>query len=380
MEGMSLLRDRTLIQVNTARLSYVLPQIDPARSGLVLCGRDVEKKASTLRFEEGYTGPILIDPALYEVSVATESNPFPYEIDTGLFLNDPLRLALNNQREAGVTLPMTPTGYIRAEDSDALKAAVNRVRDLDDPNVIFAVPVDVAWLRDEESTRQLIAYLKTIECPKAIMLGGQMDPLGRYAKAVVHLRLIMGEVPDIALLRSDLAAFGALAAGASFTAFGTGARYRHIVPPNEQTQTSKPIIMSPHVLFPELMGFFLGETIAKRFAGANAPSCFCKACEGTRRLDSFTSNRGGIPAAAAAHNIAVLMEWLHSINSIEPGIARQQWWFNQCRKAIDQYDVVNTSIRQLDGFKPHEQLGRWAKIAPETAASQAQTADAESSR
>ncbi|MCX5246684.1 hypothetical protein OG895_15815 [Streptomyces sp. NBC_00201] len=364
-DGMDLLQSRMLIQVSAARLGYVQDQVDPGRSGLVLCGTDAVQKAGTLRFRKGYTAPLLIDPAVYEVSAATEENPFPYDVEPTLFLDDPLELSLAEQRDAGATLPMTPTGYIRAEDSDALRAAVMRTLELDDPSVIFSAPVDVSWLRDEESTRQLIAYLKMLKGPKAIMLGGQMDPLGRYAKAVNHLRLLVNEVPQSALLRTDLAAFGALAAGASFTAFGASSRYRHIVAPGEKAQTNKRVpVRSPHVLFPELMAFFLGETIAKRYGGADVPICFCAACEGSMALDAFTSNRGELPAAAAAHNVAVLMEWLRTLTAVEPGIARQQWWFDRCRNAVDQYTVINTSIRQPGAFKSPAQLDRWAHAAP----------------
>ncbi|MER5839749.1 hypothetical protein ABT099_05440 [Streptomyces prasinus] len=370
-----------LIQVSAARLSYVQAQVDPRRSGLILCGTDAVKKAGSLRRREGYAGALLIDPAVYEHNAATEENPFPYDVEPTLFLDDPLELSLAEQRNAGATLPMTPTGYIRAEDSDALRAAVTRVMKLNDPAVIFAAPVDVSWLRDEESTRQLIAYLQMIKGPKAIMLGGQMDPLARYAKAVGHLKQLVAEVPAAALLRTDLAAFGALAFGANFTAFGASSTYRHIIAPGEKAQTNKSVpVQSPHVLFPDLMAFFLGETIAKRYGGAEAPVCFCSACDGNRSLDSFTSNRGGLPAAAASHNVAVLMEWLRTLTSVKPGPERQQWWFDRCRKALDQYEVINTSIRQPKAFKSPAQLDRWASTAPEASKTPAQTAAAEHSR
>ncbi|MEU1147992.1 hypothetical protein ACFYO9_26660 [Streptomyces sp. NPDC005863] len=379
-EGMSQLRGRMLIQVSTFRLNYVQAHLDPGRSGLVLCGDDAVKKAGTLRFKEGFDSPLLIDPAVYETRVATEDDPFPYEIEPTLFLDDPLELALAEQRDAGATLAMTPTGYIRAEDSDALRAAVTRVLELDDPTVVFAAPVDVAWLRDQESTRQLIAYLRMLRGPKAIMLGGQMDPLGRYAKAVTHLKRLVEEVPDAALLRTDLAAFGALAAGAAFTAFGTSSRYRHIVAPGEKAQTNKRIpVRSPHVLFPELMAFFLGETIAKRYGGADTPVCYCASCAGNRALDAFTSNRGDLPASAAAHNVAVLMEWLRTLAAAEPGLARQQWWYDRCRTALGQYTVINASIRQPGAFKSPAQLDRWALEAPEQLAT-GQKAEADRSR
>jgi hypothetical protein len=372
--GLDAVRGRVLLQVIVSRLKHVQAQLDAKRSGLVLCGKDALKKARTLRIIEGYVGPLLIDQAVYTVSAATEETPFPYTGEPTLFLDDPLQLSLAEQREAGATLPMTPTGYIRAEDSDALRAAVTRVMELDDPSVIFAAPVDVAWLRDEESVRQLIAYLQMIKGPKAIMLGGQMDPLSRYAKAVSHLKRLVGEVVDVALLRTDLAAFGALAAGASFTAFGTSSTYRHIIAPGETAKTGGGFPNSPHVLFPDLMAFYLGAKIAERYAGAEAPTCYCASCKGRAALDSFTNIRGQVPAAAAAHNVAVLMEWLRTLKAVEPG-ERQSWWYDRCQKALDQYVVINTSIRQPGAFEPPKQLERWALAAPEAVLDSGQKAE-----
>jgi hypothetical protein len=60
-----------LIQVSTARLGYVQGQVDLGRSGLILCGTDAVKKAGTLRYREGYAGPLLIDPAVYPRSSST---------------------------------------------------------------------------------------------------------------------------------------------------------------------------------------------------------------------------------------------------------------------------------------------------------------------
>lgn len=357
---------RMLIQVAPARADAVRGQLDTGRSGLVLCGSGALKKAAALRERDGFGGALLVDPAAYETSAASENDPFPH-IDSGTFaFDDPLEVSLAEQRAAKVTAPLTPTGYIHAERSDVLHTAVQRVKALNDPAVIFTVPIDVAWLGDEESVNQLIAYLRLVDGAKAIMLGGQMDPLARFAHAVANLRRVITEVPGAALLRSDLAAFGALAHGAAFTAFGSGSRLRHIVPPDEKAKTTKGFAQSPHVLFPELMDFFLGATLAKRFAVVEAPRCSCAACAGQRALDVFSSNRGTLSADAAAHNIAVLMEWLRTLHAVTPGTQRQVWWHERCRHATEQYPLVNAMIEQAGAFKVPEQLKRWAATPPAT--------------
>ncbi|MFD5017158.1 hypothetical protein [Streptomyces chartreusis] len=238
---------------------------------------------------------------------------------------------------------------------------------LDDARVVFAAPVDVGWLREEDAVRQLIACLRLVKGPKAIMLGGQRDPLARHARAVDHLRRVIEEVPGAALLRTDLAAFGALAAGAAITAFGAGSRLRHIVAPGEKAEASKGFPLSPHVLFAELMDFFLGKTLADRFAAASAPVCDCAVCMGAWALDEFASNAGERPARAAAHNVAVLMEWLRTLTAIAPGLERQQWWHERCRTAVERYPLVNAQLQQPDAFKAPPQLRRWALAAPAAA-------------
>ncbi|WP_432076558.1 hypothetical protein [Streptomyces wuyuanensis] len=362
--ALSVLQGRMLLQVTPARVGYLRAQLDAGRSGLVLCGKDALRKAKRLRGEGQFTGPVLVDPAVYEVRAASEEVPFPPSSEDTFAFDDPFEVSLAEQRAVGVTAPMTPTGYIHAEDSQALKAAVQRVAALDDTQVIFAAPIDVGWLREEDAVRQLIAWLRLVRGPKAIMLGGQMDPLARHARAVDHLRRVIEEVPGAALLRTDLAAFGALAAGAAFAAFGAGSRLRHIVAPGEKAKTSKGFSTSPHVLFAELMDFFLGKTLADRFAGAKAPVCGCAACEGLWALDEFASNEGERQARAAAHNVAVLMEWLRTLTAIPPGLARQAWWHERCRTAVERYPLVNAQLRQPDAFKVPQQLKRWALAAP----------------
>ncbi|OIJ63260.1 hypothetical protein [Streptomyces mangrovisoli] len=365
--ALGVLQGRMLLHVSPARVGFLRAQLDAGRSGLVLCGPNALQQAKRLRETEAFSGPLLVDPGVYEVRAASEEDPFP-DVSEGTFtFDDPLAVSLAEQRAAGVTAPLTPTGYLHAEDSDALKAAVRQVAALNDPQVVFAAPIDVGWLREEDSVRQLIAYLQLVKGPKALMLGGQMDPLARHPRAVGHLRQIVAQVPGTALLRTDLAAFGALAAGAVFTAFGAGSRLRHVIAPGEKAKTSKKgggFASSPHVLFPELMDFFLGKTLADRFAGAPLPVCTCAACAGERALDSFADNAGDRQARAAAHNVAVLMEWLRTLTAVAPGTARQRWWHERCLAAVDRYPLLNAELKQPDGFKAPAQLKRWALAAP----------------
>jgi hypothetical protein len=347
------LSGRLLLQSSPRRVGWIREHLDPVRSGLVLSGPEALKKAQRLRLEDGYTGLLLTDPAVYEQAAATEDEPFP-AVGDQLSFADPLEESVADQLGKGASAALTPTGYIHAEESDALIAAARRVRDFNDPRVIFAVPVDVGWLRDDP-VKQLIAVLNLVPGTKALMLGGQMDPLGHFPAAVANLVRLLDEVPHTALLRTDLAAFGALVHGAAFTAFGTTSGLRHIVPPPQPAATSgKGFADSPHVLVPELMAFFLGSKIARRFAAAPAPVCGCAAC-GERALDTFADLEEQQPAAA--HNTAVLMEWGRTLDAVDTS-ARAAWWQQRCQHAADRYEQVNSAIDQPKAFAPPPQLTR----------------------
>ncbi|WP_052432872.1 hypothetical protein [Streptacidiphilus carbonis] len=352
------LAGRMLLQVNPRKVGAVREQLDEGRSGLVLCGKDAVKTAAVLRRARSFTGVLMVDPAVYQNLVATEEDPFPRLDDGKLPMGDPLALSVSEQLEAGTTAAVTPTGYIRAEDSGALKAAVKRVAALEDPNLVFAAPIDVMWLADE-SLDQLIAWLSKVPGPKAVMLGGQKDPLARGRGTVANLCRLLSEVPGTALLRTDLAALGALAHGAAFTAFGHSSAARHLVPPGEIAQSSPGFAKSPHVLHPQLMDFFLGSTLADRYAAGGAPACGCNSCNG-RPLDAYATNKNPRIGWAAAHNVAILMEWLRTLTAVQPGKQRQDWWRERCRTAVAQYPLVNATLNQRKGFEVPAQLKRWA--------------------
>jgi hypothetical protein len=349
------LAGRLLVHIAPQRVGYVLNQIDPIRSGLVVTGKGALRKVAELR-STGGPAPLLADPAFYETMVATAQEPFMEPSDQ-LPSGDPLGRAVQEQLAVGASAALTPTGYLRAGDGGALRAAAQAVAALDDPRVVFVVPADAGWLASDQLTL-LIEILGDVPGVKAVMLGGQLDPLAGHHGAVEGLVRLLAEVPGVALLRSDLAAFGALARGAAFAGYGAGAKQRHVVPPWEPAQKSVPVT-SPSVLYPDLMGLFLGQTLAKRFAASPAPVCECAAC-GRRDLDSFAMQ--GQSVAAAGHNTAVLMSWLRALEANPAGVERERWWQQWCSAAVARYPLVNVAIGQPGAFKPKPQLLRWAEL------------------
>ncbi|MBB5494677.1 hypothetical protein [Nocardiopsis metallicus] len=389
--GLEPLQGRVLLQISANLSWWVEEHVEAEREGLVLVGPQAYKKARNLR-RRGFHYPLLVDPGLYQEHPATEERPFPVpvrapaeEAAVSLFEEDegnPLERSLQAQRAAGVTAAMTPSGYVRAEDSEALIAMVEATIAHGDPAVILVLPLDVTWFRDDANTATVIAALQMYKGPKAIMLGGQMDPLSRFKQPVTNLCKVLTEVEDCSLMRADLAAFGALAHGAAFASIGATSSMRHIVPPGAKAQTGGgAYASSPHVLHHETLGFYLGSTLQNRFAGARAPICDCTVCE-ERGLDRFLSRAGEDLKEAAAHNIEILRRLRDQLMAQEPGLPRQRSWRESCQQVQGRCESINAELRVPKGFSVPKQVALWAALPlPEQseAATSAKAAGQESS-
>lgn len=351
--------NRVLLQVGHRRAGRYRGRVDTSVSGLVLTGDGALAKAGQLR-EEGFDGALLVDEACYRHAAASDEAPFP-GVDTGpapLF-GDPLE-HLMLAHLAFADLALTPTGYLHAGAVEALEAAAARVTRLGDPRVVFAVPVDASWLHPGP-VEYLAEVLSRMAGPKAVLVGGRPDARGGAAGLVRLLEM----VPGVGVLRAGLGAFGGLARGAGFAAFGADASMRHIVPPAPAQASSGGGPGSPAVLFPELMDFFLGLTLAKRFDG-EAPGCSCEECQGAP-LDRFTSMEQQVPAAG--HNASSLMVWARQLRAVDAA-GRAAWWRQQCRQALDNSALWNNRIQQRPGFTASPDLCAWAELPARRAVAQ----------
>jgi hypothetical protein len=349
------LTDRVLVHTSWDTGQRLLDALAPRADGLVLRGGKAGAGVRELR-KGGFGGVLVIDSESYAVAAATAEAPFVLPQD-GLF-EVTLEQILKGQRDCGATVALTPTGYLRAGDGPALKAAADTVATLDRDDVLFCVPIDIAWL-NEENIGQLIAVLARLDTPKAVFLGGQFDPLQRYKAAVSNLRRLVAEAGHIAVFRTDLTGFDVLTHGAFATSIGTGGSLRHIIPFGQKPRSGNNKDQSPSVLFPDLMAYVRGSKLAQRFADARPPGCSCSACGG-RNLDTFLGRRDS--AAAHAHGVCIWSEWISDMLG-QPTLAdRATWWHNRCRSAVDFYDVVNTQLDQPGAFEAPTPLKAWAEL------------------
>lgn len=351
------LTDRILVHAAWDTARALRPILPTQGSGLVLRGAKRLTGCRELR-DTGYDGVVLTDPEGYAQAAATEENPFVLgDPDENTLFTPSLDEVLDWQRQAGATVALTPTGYLHAGDGAALKAAATTVAGLDRDDVLFSVPLDIAWFTAEH-IGLLIAVLSRLATPKAVFLGAQFDPLERYKAAAMNLRRLEAEAGHIAVLRTDLTGIDALCHGAFAASIGTGGSLRHIVPAGQPPRSGKND-PSPSVLYAPVMTFFKGSTLAERYANDPPPTCPCRTCHG-RALDTFLSTDDS--DAAHAHNILTWTEWVTVLRA-QPTLAdRAALWRRYCHDAVQQCEILNTALGQDGAFTAPTALAAWATL------------------
>lgn len=355
------LTDRVLVHASFEAGSQLLDLLPADVSGLVLRGAQSLSGIRKLR-RVGYQGALVQDPEGYIAAAATAEEPFALPKD-GLF-DVSLNEVLQYQIDSGATVAMSPTGYFFAGDADPIKAAGKVLMDLGRQDVLFNVPLDIAWFTNDNFP-QLLAVLKRITLPKVIMLGGQFNPPEKYKAAFANLRRLVAEGGHVAVFRTDLTAFDAMCHGAFAASIGTGGSLRHIVPFGRKPQSSKkdkkePPDLSPSVLLPELMTFYKGSLLADRLSNAPKPFvCDCASCNG-RDLGTFIDKTHS--EAAHAHGVHIWSAWLTDMRAQRVLSERAEWWQERCANAIKQVDVVNAEIEQFGAFEPKAPLKAWANL------------------
>lgn len=353
-----LLADRVLLHTSWDTGKKLLPLLPEQVGGLVLRGSNAATGIKEL-VKNHFDRPLVLDPEGYTRAMATEDEPFPlaHDDEDGLF-GLTLEQELQSQRDCGACVALTPTGYLQAGDSDALRAAVHGALRLDRDDVVFSAPLDIAWFT-EEHIGHLVAVMAGLPMPKAVFLGGQFDPPERYKHAVANLRRLVAEAGDVAVLRTDLTGFDVVSHGAFAASIGSGGSLRHIVPTGQFARSSRPD-KSPSVLFGELMSFHKGSKLQEKFANTRRPpTCDCAACQG-RALDTFLAVEDRV--AAHQHNMCTWTAWISDLITQSTLGDRATWWRNRCADAVAQAELVNSLINQPEAFTAPPTLRLWAEL------------------
>src|SRR5436190_10343982 len=105
------LAERILLLDRPRYVAGASTDLDSDHGGLVLCGKGAESRARELR-RAGYEGILVIDQAAYEADAATGDEPFAMPEPDGRLFVGGLGGVLQEQRDCGASVAMTPTRYV----------------------------------------------------------------------------------------------------------------------------------------------------------------------------------------------------------------------------------------------------------------------------
>lgn len=131
------------------------------------------------------------------------------------------------QRKLGVEMLLTDSPYIGDGNLEGLRSVLRQAAGLG-PGVIAVLPLHLSWLRRD--VELLIAEVNNFAVPAALIAEHANDPFGVQAATAGLLRFIEQAHPPVLVLRCDLSAVGAVAAGASLGAIGVTTGLRHLYP------------------------------------------------------------------------------------------------------------------------------------------------------
>jgi hypothetical protein len=208
------------------------------------------------------------------------------------------------------------------------------------------------WVsRDADILGRRLAY---VDAPVGIMLWHSNDPL-QTPEAIEGLLKVIDALSLVALLRSDLAALGALAHGALFASIGIGTGTRHFAAPG-QTGHADPNDSSPRVLVPALLSFWKATRIAS--AGADPLLiCNCPVCDGAP-LARFADQT--LQTEAAEHSVVCWSELAARLRAVDAA-HRAYWWIRNVVAALEGHAELEERVGLPE--PPSKQLIAWCEVA-----------------
>ena len=348
------LANRILVYARPELVPAVLSVVNPTCGGLALAGKTVGRRMKLLD-DVDYDGIVLADPAAYEKVAATPAKPF--SLPEGRLGGATLGDVLDEQLLAGATAALTPTRFVRAGDTESLKAAAREMKKLNRNDTIFVAPLDISLI-DRKFIDQVTAILADIGCPIGLVLGKQFDPLTQSMRVIPNLRNLAACVPLIPL-RTDFNAFDLVAHGALAGAIGTGGSVRHAIEPPQKAKVFNNKDQSPSVLFPHLVCWWKGSKIARTFGARQAPRCDCVTCEG-QQLSRFV--RREQQNEAIRHGVAFWSERAADMLAAPTMRDRAEYWRNVCAGSVNEHAMISVRLRLVKPLTPQTPIAQWATL------------------
>ena len=270
----------------------VLRSAVSACGGAVVSGRQGAKLAAR-------TSGVLVDPAAYGTSAATDSGPL-FDYDEWL----------TRQQVAGVPLILTDTPRIPNDDRSALRKALERWAAIDDPTLVV-LPIEPWWLR--EGLPHLIEEVRAAGRSVAIVVLHRYNGLDT-ARTLAGLLTFIADVEPlpVVVLRCDISAVGMVAHQAFAGFVGWSANTRHGPLPMrrpDRAEGDDERDDSPSVFVPALHNYVKTSKLPAlaRNRSMNILCCGDPVCRGDSLLEIAELTETDLRAGrllASRHNIA----------------------------------------------------------------------------
>lgn len=215
---------------------------------------------------------------------------------------------------------------------------------------LIVLPISKYWLVD--GLDSIASSVSAVPDRIALVLGDRNDPLDSH-QAVRGLIRLVDSHSRLSLLRSDLAALGAMACGAEIGAIGTGTSVRHFVQPGLKGG-GVPDDKTPSAFVPTLWTYVKGSKLGQATSDNGLLRCPCSVCEG-RSLTRFADER----LISEAHDHSVeswyqLGQWMLGMSIKQ----RRNAWRSGCQEAVEAHAELSARSGVL--FEAPGQLKAWA--------------------
>jgi hypothetical protein len=347
-KDVGVLQDRIIPYAGKISVNDALQLATRAR-GIILSGRQGLRTLRRLR-GLGYDGLALFDPAEYAREEPV-SRPTLFDVPpdwTGA------------PKQAGATalfsycLPI-PVGHT-AKLAQVLAHSARLDGDSDLP-VLAVLALPQKWLR----VPHLHALMRTLEkaaVPLAIALGNSTDPLGTQKDIAGFLEVLAASPVACGLIRTDIAALGALAHGAFFGGVGLSTSLRHFVPPGTQPGGNRQD-KSLRLFVPRLLSFKTAEVLAsaKDWDQSGTLRCYCDVCQG-ESLARFEDEL--LEPIARIHDVLAWQGVAERITSQRQEL-RKGVWRQLCHEAIEAHVRLQAESRVAFSVPGH--LRAWERFS-----------------
>jgi hypothetical protein len=307
-------------------------------AGLVITGGAAEVTVRRLRELHGFTGPMLCDADRYSgrrrVTAGRGITPAWFR----------------RQRDLDL-VPLSDSGYLAPRNLLGLRTILRGTAREEQP-AIAMVPVAARWFATPAVSDALAREINKAGVPVAVAIERAGDPFAARYVLSGFLRLLRLATVPVLLLRSDVAALGALCHGAHVAAIGTVSALRHIHP--SQAGGGRPAGMATFVK--PLLSYHTTDTIERIVAGTPEHEhlwpCLCPTCDGAVPVIDSAEH-------AFRHALHAQLQLRAELFRARTRSALISTWHEHCSHALSIHDDV---ARFLPRHRPPGGLRNWFRL------------------